>query len=72
MLNTLVVGDLHADRKRKVTYGDSSIWDDRVFECLQKIVTVEKPDLIRWKADSFNLCRFFCFVLFYVSKFISF
>ena len=34
MLNTLVVGDLHADRKRKVTYGDSSIWDDRVFECL--------------------------------------
>ena len=54
MLNTVVVGDLHADRKRKVTYGDSSIWDDRVFECLQKIVLVEKPDQLILLGDIFD------------------
>ena len=46
VLKHVIVGVLHCDRKRKVTYGDSSIWDSQVFNILQDIIKTEKPDLL--------------------------
>ena len=53
-LKHVIVGDLHCDRKRKVTYGDSSIWDGQVFNILQDIIKTEKPDLLVLLGDIFD------------------
>ena len=54
ILKHVIVGDLHCDRKRKVTYGDSSIWDNKVFVILQDIIKTEKPDLLVLLGDIFD------------------
>ena len=50
----VIIGDLHCDRKRKTTYGDSALWDNRVFDILQDIVSSEQPDLLVLLGDIFD------------------
>lgn len=50
----VIIGDLHCDRKRKTTYGDSSLWDNRVFDILQDIVSSEQPELLVLLGDIFD------------------
>jgi len=70
-MNELIIGDLHCDRKRKVTYGDSSIWDNRVFEILGDILRAEKPEKLvllgdifdSYKPDSISVARLLALLL---------
>lgn len=50
----VIIGDLHCDRKRKTTYGDSALWDNRVFDILQDIVSSEQPELLVLLGDIFD------------------
>ena len=50
----VIIGDLHCDRKRKTTYGDSALWDNRVFNILQDIVSSEQPELLVLLGDIFD------------------
>lgn len=50
----VIIGDLHCDRKRKTTYGDSALWDNRVFDILQGIVSSEQPELLVLLGDIFD------------------
>jgi len=74
-MKTIIVGDLHLDKVRKVTYGDPAIWNNRPFDLLQDIIKEEKPDRLillgdifdKYRPDSLTVVKFLT-ILKYVSN----
>ena len=66
MNKIIIVGDLHLDKVRKVTYGEASIWNNKPFEILEEIISLEKPEILillgdifdKYRPDSLSVVRF--------------
>ena len=57
MLKILTVGDLHLDKKHKVTYGDPDLWNNRPLDLLVRIIRDESPDVLFLAGDIFDTSR---------------
>lgn len=53
-MKDIFVADLHCDKKRKVTYGDPDIWNNKPLELLAGILEVEKPNTLTLLGDVFD------------------
>jgi len=54
MSETIIIGDLHLDKIRKVTYGEASLWNERPFKLLETIIKKESPKNIIFLGDIFD------------------
>jgi metallophosphoesterase superfamily enzyme len=54
---TLVLGDLHLDKKHNATYGDVSIWDNASLIKLKELIQEHSPDRIILLGDIFDTAK---------------
>ncbi len=53
-MSTVYIADLHSDKKRKVTYGDASIWSRKPLQILNQIIKDSKPTKLVLLGDVFD------------------
>lgn len=53
-MSIVYVADLHSDKKRRVTYGDPSVWSKKPLQILRQIVKDTKPEKLVLLGDVFD------------------
>ena len=53
-MSTIYVADLHSDKKRKVTYGNASIWNKKPLQILRAIIRESNPEKLVLLGDVFD------------------
>jgi len=53
-MSTVWIADLHSDKKRRVTYGDPSVWNKKPLQLLRQIIKDTKPKRLVLLGDVFD------------------
>ena len=53
-MNTIIIPDIHLDRKFNVTFGDPTIWERKSLQLIKDIIKESNPDKLLFLGDVFN------------------